>query len=542
MALEDLYNFIPSFRKFRSNKNLNIMLVNDELYFQTFCKLFDAVVEMGGLEVAVENLQKNHFFLLSRKINRRTCDNFGIQPATLRDYRYIYRKEKRFSVRQNRLDLMCEFLGYNGWNEFRNTHFNVNHTKQNKNQVVRLLVLPDKRYGEVGKFEGQISELIFNRYEELKAELEIDNLELVYEESLKETPTGINRIKDLGSTHQADLVIWPEYHHGKKPTMRVRFLQASPNQSPSTYYKSKYQKVSRLTDIHEGMFLTETDILLFSLLGIAAFHNGETTRAIIHFEHVLTLDPRHIEALYNLGLLYKETDHLSESATYFQKVLEQDHIDSELIEGAKTHLSHLLESKRATSDTITLPSEKCSPQANPFLITSEKEDTSFSDEKSKLPDLDISLGEKQLANGFVKHQTTSPDYLFVLKGDNSVLMTKNLEPLLRSKLIHEDESIMFLTSHTDLALLSVNNFNTYHVRTSRKEVPIKEVLITIDQSPEAKKGNIDPCKKSSPLLLLSIKGTKTEKTLPRNDWKSIIFSESCQNAFSLERLRITVPS
>ncbi len=406
------------------------MLVNDELYFQTFCRLLETVVEAGGLEVPVERLQKSHFCFLSRKINQQSGIEYGIQPTTLRDYRYIYKQEKKFSIRQNRLDLMCEFLGYDGWNDFKQTNFKCLEKLQESKKKVRLLVLPDKRIGEVKKFEGQIAELIVSRYEELKDELEIENLEIVFED--KPCPVGTKEILDLAATRHADIVTWPEYLHGKHPLMRVQTRFVDAESQMAKVVRQQYQKVNALADLLEGAFLEQTDVMVFNLLGTTAFTNEEVDKARTYFEKVLALAPDHSDANNYM-------DWLKQAQTSHQKEVDGLASDFEISE-----------------KTTAIDNEANSDENN---CTSPE-----------FPNLPIAQDNASLD----KH-------LLVLKGDNHVLKSKDLEPLVRSMLIHEDEPVIFLTSHTDMSLMSMNDLNVFHVQAVRKEVPLKEVLISSKQ-------------------------------------------------------------
>lgn len=410
------------------------MLVNDNLYFQTFCKLLEAVVKAAGLEIPVENLQRNHFCFLSRKINVNTEAELGIQPATIRDYRYIYKKEKRFSVRQNRLDLMCVFLGYLGWNDFRSTHFNYTENIENNDDTVRLLILPDKRIGAIKKFEGQIADLINNRYEELKYELELDHLEITFENNLQSCPTGINKIRDLGESHQADLVVWPEYLHGKSPMMRIPSLLVNSDIQERKPEKQRYQKVENFAVIHDGAFLEATDILLFALLGIAAYKNGAFTKAKAHFKQVLNLDPNHSEAKSFMELLRNDQEEYVKVATTFELV------------------------------TVAVTENQTIPKS-----TSKSHDISSTHEEFLGMNLPFQHEKDSLAN-----------HLLVLEGDNRVIKSKDLEPLVKSMLIHEDEPIIFLTSHTQMELMSMNDQNVFRLEAYKKEIPIKEALVTLE--------------------------------------------------------------
>lgn len=411
------------------------MLVNDNLYFQTFCKLLEAVVKAGGLEIPVENLQRNHFCFLSRKINVKTGAELSIQPATIRDYRYIYKKEKRFSVRQNRLDLMCVFLGYLGWNDFRCTHFNCNERTGNNDNTVRLLILPDKRVGVTKKFEGQIADLINNRYEELKYELELDHLEITFENNLQSCPTGTNKIRELGKVHQADLVVWPEYLHGKTPMMRIPSLLVNSDIQQRKPEKQGYQKVENFAVIHDGAFLEAADILLFTLLGVSAYKNGATNKSQTYFKQVLDLDPNHSEAKSFMELLRKDQEEHEKVATTLELV------------------------------TVAVIENQSMP-----MTTSKSHDISSTDEE--IPPVTLPFQHKQ--NSLANH-------LLVLKGDNRVIKSKDLEPLVKSMLIHEDESVIFLTTHTQMELMSMNDQNVFRLEAYKKEIPIKEALVTLEE-------------------------------------------------------------
>lgn len=410
------------------------MLVNDELYFQTFCELLEAVVKAGGLETSVEHLQKNHFYLLSRKINLKANLEHGLQPTTLRDYRYIYKRKKKFSIRQNRLDLMCEFLGYDGWNEYKQKHFQSTEINQSKSSNIRVLVLPDKRVGVVNTFEGQIADLITSRYEALQYDLGIDNLEIIVEDHLESTPNGLKNIHELGVKRQANMVIWPEYLHGKNPMMRVPALPIVAENQPLKCVRQRYQKVGNLVDIMEGTFLEEADIMLFSLLGTAAFEKGEQDKALSYFEKVLTLDPENADAEDYVSLIKRQD-------TAFQnKSLSNDVREEEDLAGLAQRIA-------------LLP-----PEENEMYSTDSSPNTLVSDGRSSLK-----------------------KYLLVLNGDKQVLKSKDLEPLVRSTLIHEDEPIIFLTTHTGLSLMSMNDLSIFRVQAERKQIPLKETLVSIDR-------------------------------------------------------------
>lgn len=430
------------------------MLVNDELYFRTFCKLLEAVVKAGGLEIPVESLQKNHFYQLSRKINRKSGLEYGVRPTTLRDYRYIYKQQKKFSVRQNRLDLLSEFLGYDGWNEYKKIHFHCPEIEQNAEPKVRLLVLPDRRVGVVKKFEGQIAELIINRYEELKYELDLDRLEILFEDSLSSCPTGIEKIHDLGKAHQADIVLWTEYIHGKDPLIRVPALLVDSQGGKSTRAKQPYKKAEALVDILEGAFLEAADIKLFHLLGTSAFKEEEIDKARFYFEKVLALAPDHSGANYYINLLHQNQINHAED-TLSQKLEEELVIEITASKGT------------VTTRAVRGKEEKSSiSKKNGSQHFFQSPNTSMLCDKSSLN----------------KH-------LLVLKGDNHVLKSKDLEPLVRSMLIHEDEPIIFLTSHTDMSLMSLSDLNIFGVQAKRKEIPMKEALVSFKQQlPDQDKG------------------------------------------------------
>lgn len=427
------------------------MLVNDELYLQIFCKLLEAVVEAGGLEVPVDKLQKKHFCLLSRKINAKSRDEWGIKPATFRDYRYIYKRQKRFSVKENRLDLLCDFVGFSSWIDFRNEHFNHNCIHENNGSVIKLLILPDKRYGEVHNFEGQLSELILSRYEDLKYELDIDNLEILYENQLSDSPSGIKKIQDLAEANQADIVVWPEYLHGNTPMLRIPFHLVDSHAQIVKSKKPSFRKIEGLTQILEGEFLQELDKTLFSLLGKQAFKQNETEKAKTYFSTVLALDIEHKEANYFTGIITQQA-------------------------------------KETAQDSINCPVNQT--HTTPYTFDSF---TLLGKWKESL-DVQKELSEMGLSNELsIVHQPTQIDkHLLVLKGDQRVLMTKNLEPLVRSTLIHEDEPVFFLTRQTDMELMSMKDLNVFQVVPSTNEVPIKDAIFTFNNNHlEAKRDPIN---------------------------------------------------
>lgn len=425
------------------------MLVNDELYFQTFCRLLEAVVEAGGVEASVERLQKNHFYFLSRKINAHSNAECNIQPATIRDYRYIYKREKKFSVRQNRLDLMCDFLGYNGWYDFRSNHFSVPDNNQQSNDQVTLLILPDKRFGAVQQFEGQIGELICNRYEELKEELGADDLEIIYQADLKSLPTGIKGMREYGEANKADIVIWTEYLHGKTPMMRVPSLLVDTNREGFKKIKQPYQDAAELVNLPTGALLKETDIILFQLLGALAYEKGEIERAIEYFEHVLQLEPTCKEALSFMSQLLDLEEASNQSSTLVE---ETTRIDEQLIDQEMEVLNADL---NEPDETVL----KALSLSNNVMNTN------------------LSVTQSPTA-----HRSASlENHLLILKGDNRVLKVKDLEPLIRNTFIHEDETIIFLTRKTDLELLSMNDLTVFKLEASQQEIPIKEALVSINQ-------------------------------------------------------------
>ncbi|MDW3194079.1 MAG: hypothetical protein R8G66_17020 [Cytophagales bacterium] len=420
------------------------MLVNDELYFHTFCKLLEAVVAAGGVEAPVEHLQKNHFHFLSRKINSKSCADCSIQPATIRDYRYIYKREKKFSVRQNRLDLMCDYLGYNGWNDFRSNHFPNAENKQQSNEQVRLLILPDKRFGAIQHFEGQIGELICNRYEELKEELGIDELEIIYRDHLKSSPAGIKGIRDFGKANKADMVIWTEYIHGIKPMMRVPSILVDPYQKVCKREKKAYQDAAELINLHEGTFLEESDIMLFQLLATTAHQKVETKKAVEYLEKILQLDPEHEESINQLGIL----------------------LDQQEASGQSTNLG----GDKTNAEVDADPQEKSGSDAihHQNQLYPPHQDTSNTDQKRD-------------HFAMPNHTASLDNHLLILEGDNRVLKVKDLEPLIRNTIIHEEETIIFLTSKTDIALLSLNDRTIFTLKTSQQEVPVKEALVRLNQ-------------------------------------------------------------
>lgn len=472
------------------------MLVNDVLYFQTFCKLLETVVEAGGLEIPVEHLQKNHFYLLSRKINVQSGVAFGIQPATIRDYRYIYKGEKKFSVRQNRLDLMCEFLGYSSWNDFKSSHCTKFEHIPDGHDTVRLLILPDKRFGAIQHFEGQIGELINNRYEDLKDEYNIQNLEIIYQEHLRSAPKGIQGIRDLGLANEADMILWTEYIHGASPMMRVRSLCTDMKKKLRKGGKPPYRKADDLIHLQDGAFLQETDSMVFFMLGSKAYEKGETAKAREYFKQVLQIAPDHEEAFTYLHLLNAEHQAPLQIATSGEETI----TEQESILAAATH--------REVAGFADPPFQKATDRRS--LIAT-----------NQLP--------------YPPNPALQDHQLLILKGDHRVLKAKGLEPLIRNTLIHKDEIIIFLTTQPNVALLSMDDLTVFKLAANKQAVPIKEALVHINQGYQIG-GRI--AKKDEPQALQFHSGTAsadTEKNSSPNDLLRIIILPNTGEALYTSR-------
>lgn len=460
------------------------MLVNDEIYFQTFCTLLDKVVAEAGLEVNVEALSNSHFQLLSRKINQQTQADTEISPTTFRDYRYIYLKKKKFSIRENRLDLLCEYIGYLSWVHFRSKQASETTTETPEYRSVKLLVINDKRVGlSSSVFEGQIAEMINNRYEELKYEHAIDNLQIIFSE---DSPVGIKKIREMGSAHEADLVVWPEYVHGNTPKLRVPFLIVDPNRSDLPLSKRKpqsHQPVEGLETIYDGAFLEETDILLFTMLGMEAYRREEQQKACQYFEHLLTLDPEGVTPHFYLGAIYQNQDHLDQASQHYHEVLSKTASDHDFYEKAVINLVFILMREAGYEEAIDLlkriehnhSTQTKRIHALLYQAYMLKGDKASAQEH-------LLLWDKRYAERMeVEAAGPLPGHLMVMEGDSRVLTSKRMDPLLESTIVHQDEPIFFMTTETDLSLMSMENFAMFHLQPSKQELPLKKSLVPFEE-------------------------------------------------------------
>ena len=486
------------------------MVINDPIYFPTFCKLLEQVVEAGNIGVSVSKLKNSHFHLLSRKINKDPDFEVAIQPSTIRDYRYIYLQKKSFSIRENRLDLLCEFIGYDNWINFRSSHFQ--HPEPTEpNATIRLLVLPDKRLGHANNFEGSIADLIGTRYEELKDSYGIENLEITFEDQLESFPRGVRKIREIGSAYKADLVVWPEYMHGDEPEMRVPFLVVNPEKLGVRHIrkeKQKYQKVERLSSVHEGAFLEETDILLFSMLGVEAYRQDNKDKALQYFEELLKLDENHLDALFYTGAIHQSRGQLDLASSCYHRVLENSEAQEELYEKASINLVFIqLRNPAGHEEAVRLlePIENNDSEQAPRIHALLYQAYMLAGDKVKAQNMLKMLTRESLSS--------LKEHMIVMVGDDRVLSTRNMDPLLDSTIIHENESIIFLTEKTDLSLLSLEKNDLFHVKAFKQEVPLRQALIPFEKFRPIRKGVFDQYAESKSWVILDPTYLKIEEHL-----------------------------
>lgn len=94
-----------------------------------------------------------------------------------------------------------------------------------------------------------------------------------------------------------------------------------------------------LEPLEKARALAPGDATVLKAVGIAYFNKADYAKATECYEGVLKLDPNDTLALFNLGVIYKHYSQRPEEAgTYFEKVLELEKEDAEMIKLAREEL------------------------------------------------------------------------------------------------------------------------------------------------------------------------------------------------------------
>lgn len=300
------------------------MFVKEQLYQPIFCILLDKVVAKGIESLPVEKLKNRHFHQLSHKINMASNSGNKLAPNTFRDYRYIYLGTKSFSVREDRLDVLSNYIGFDSWLSFKQLYGDFQGFRDSpKSSGIRLLILPDIRVGLFNAFEGRISDLIKSRYEELRADYHIDNLELLTYDPSKRPPNSEEAIREVGKSLNADLVIKTNFLLAKELELRISYQLVEPEKwgIRSTRGASDYQVIERLSTIFEGDLLKELDTLLLYMSGMGALDAGKQETAKRHLMIALSIDNDYAAAHALLGEIYLNEGLDSEARNHFKMAM-----------------------------------------------------------------------------------------------------------------------------------------------------------------------------------------------------------------------------
>lgn len=94
-----------------------------------------------------------------------------------------------------------------------------------------------------------------------------------------------------------------------------------------------------LEPLEKAKTLDATNIILLKSIGIAYFNKEDFKKASEAYDEILVIDPNDTLALFNQGVIFKyyfeKPDH---ARTYFEKVLELEKEDAEIIKMAKQEL------------------------------------------------------------------------------------------------------------------------------------------------------------------------------------------------------------
>ncbi|MGE4192727.1 MAG: tetratricopeptide repeat protein [Pseudodesulfovibrio sp.] len=94
-----------------------------------------------------------------------------------------------------------------------------------------------------------------------------------------------------------------------------------------------------LEPLEKARTLAPQDATVLKAVGIAYFNKGDYAKATECYEGVLKIDPNDTLALFNLGVIYKHySQKPDEAGTYFEKVLELEKEDAEMIKLAREEL------------------------------------------------------------------------------------------------------------------------------------------------------------------------------------------------------------
>ncbi|WP_319583735.1 tetratricopeptide repeat protein [uncultured Pseudodesulfovibrio sp.] len=94
-----------------------------------------------------------------------------------------------------------------------------------------------------------------------------------------------------------------------------------------------------LEPLEKARALAPQDVTVLKAVGIAYFNKGDYAKATECYQGVLQLDPNDTLALFNLGVIYKHySQKTDEAGTYFEKVLELEKEDAEMIKLAREEL------------------------------------------------------------------------------------------------------------------------------------------------------------------------------------------------------------
>ena len=329
----------------------------------------------GKIHSAAEIEKSSEWESLSRAIEKELGNHQPIAPNTLRDYGYFYIGKKRFTGKTTKgFDFLCEFVHRKGeqkednWDDFLRNEENLQEARQQYPEVfteeVRILLLPFELRFEHPAYASGYADTSFNStFLEMLQDMETTGHLSLRIHTVQDIafPVSAEQAREQGRKVMADLVLYGIVFYdapGKPYQVTLKhILTDQKSQLFTSDLGLGVFSVNQLSEMNEGEFQGEIHNIVHWIFGLAAygltdykqalgyfrkiapqaesavlyFHQAvccqyleKEIQAIDYYQKTLALEPDHLKALINLGMIYMQQENWKEAQNHLGQTIDID--------------------------------------------------------------------------------------------------------------------------------------------------------------------------------------------------------------------------
>lgn len=492
--------------------------------FRLFKELMDLVIVKSKIipekakgkkdvKITIEHFNIKELEQLSEIVNKSLDGQGSIGHGTLRDYRYMYIEKEgyqEFKANEDKLYLLRYFSG------------NKTITFQFSYHIPRTLnLLVIKEFQAFGDEKGKlrVSEIIEGRFKRLiEAEEMNDRVLINIKEPSINKQLNNNEAVNIAKREGADIVMWCDVYDRSDESniwIRLHTLFVNSESKSLKHLGSKLvneQYLDPIPAIEKNTFYKGPDFLLYYALAWDAYQNDMDSEALYFFQKLRQVKELDSYACFCLGVLNHLQGLETEAAKYYEKVLEDSNINSELFQKCVINYVLILDRKREHQKALNLLEQvETSSSAKGYLreriysLTYLMHNKLGNNEKA-IEQVDHWIRGKSLSEtNILRFQSDDIEGIFLIIRGSKQVRYKNTNPLLTYSLIHENDLII-TNNELDhsITLIALDDHMLFTLKNIEPNVqkPLKFVIQPFKQFSEPLSNLFESNFKSYPWLIL----------------------------------------